>query len=292
MSRLTIRCSSLDRILKCPGSLKLEAIDEQDSTYAAEGKDAHDEALLDYFNLDFSSPYLQYLDNPRSYYNGIEYACSAHFDNFTLTGTVDFWRIINGSTLEVVDLKTGYVDVSPLTNQLKGYALLLCNHLVAFDITIAQIKLTVFQNDKPQSVTLSVKEIASFVNYLEETIKKDTISEGKHCQYCPSFLFCPLKKLTVERSHDQMTQPTPMDFKRSRELLLARSEIVKYLDKLKINFIQSYPDSVGYKTRKSKVWREGVATPLLEMSVAKAIKNGYYVDGLFNIKETKVVKII
>ena len=291
MPRLPISCSSLDRILKCPTSARLPAINKPSSDAAKSGNREHGLALDNFLKNNIDSPYLRYVASPKAYYSGIEWKGNRHFNNFTLTGIVDFWRVI-GSTLEIIDLKTGSYPVSPISNQLKGYALLLCDTLSSFDVHIENVKLTIFQFDKPISIVLTKADLDLFSEYLCNRIDSEDTVEGKHCVYCPCWLSCPLKTAVTERSHDHMKIPTSLDFKRSRELLLAKSDIVRYLDELKSNFINDYPDSVEYRTRKAKYWKDARSAPTKGMTVAEAMKSGYSVDGLFDVTESKIARII
>jgi len=97
-------------------------------------------------------------------------------------GTVDF-HIVVGSTLHIIDLKTGRIPVSPIENmQLLTYATGLATR------HINEVVLTIFQDGRPDSLTVPVDRVRAHYRRLMEVYQEAKLGgetkAGEHCFWC------------------------------------------------------------------------------------------------------------
>ena len=91
-----------------------------------------------------------------------------------LSGTYDL-RV--GNT--IIDLKSGYIEVDILTNQLMAYAYL--NRVK---------KVGIYQNHQLELFKYQPSFFEDFEQKLLEVAQISTHQKGDHCNYCPSKLWC------------------------------------------------------------------------------------------------------
>lgn len=186
---ISIRASSLPRILKCTHSLRLPKHDVS-SKYASAGNNIHKEVAQQLLTKTVSEhSYVQYINSLSIVKRHVEESLSyTYYNRFELTGTPDFWGIDNAQILHIVDLKTGYQDVWPNSAQLMAYALLvLSNNRQA---KIKSVKLTIFQHSEAFTLSLSKKSIFRLKTEIIDALNSHRFQSGDHCQYCPSKQHC------------------------------------------------------------------------------------------------------
>jgi hypothetical protein len=301
MRMVKVRCSSLDRVLKCTHSLKLpverygveaskEIIDMirndslhiDDNQHASQGTAQHILAEL-YINgkveIDRLNPntqvYARYVSNGYT----LENSMCLDFDGFTLLGTPDAYKIISDDTIEIVDLKNGFQEVSIFSNQFKGYGVLLLNKYPK----VSKVKITIVQNCRKTSQTFKRREIEGLVDVVQKKLKENVWEEGPHCQFCPSVIHC-LKK---------SEKLTKINAKSMLENLKNESDIVKYLKESKKYLLKHRPEWFNIKTRRIKKWIDKSQAPREEgiLSPAQALAKGYDVDDNITIKISESYEI-
>lgn len=265
MTKQIIRCSNLDRIINCSHSLLLP-VEENDSNFAKLGREQHNLAakylnneLLDYKNdssLDKNTiTYIEYvlrLEGERF----IEVQKQINLVYFILKGKADAVAL-KDNFIEVVDLKSGFADVLPLSNQLKGYGLIWgLQHFSAYDFFKENIciRLTIVQNNQIKSITLSFKDVIKLERLIMDSINKHTYSVGAHCQYCPSKIHCKklVNSVTLERGNTEKTI----------KMVRNKSLIEKMLNEQKDYLLKNKPKWFDRKTRKLKYWIDESKAPV------------------------------
>lgn len=229
-----IRCSSLDRIVKCVQSLWLPQ-HEYATEYSIKGTTQHELLKNALNNLDSVDHYLKemnYNTEIAFYYlkDVIDKGLEVHieqrkireFHNFILQGTPDaYWY--DDCNLYILDLKNGYQEVDPLTNQLKGYGLLThrpeTKYVHIIIIQDGEVKKISFQNGLLYILKLMI----------DRSILYKHFESGEHCTYCPSKQHC--KKMR-----------DPLDNKDEYELLRNESHIKKMLVEVKTRAQEEHPE--------------------------------------------------
>ena len=280
----TIRCSSLDRVMSCAHSLRLPIIVAEEPGYATEGTNKHERAknAIEAGTTTGDSDLDRYIYYVKSY--NIETSHQSVIllgdTEYLLRGTCDAYGIdpIRGGILEVVDLKTGYKEVSPFCAQLKGYAYLIIKNK---NPDVTHIKLTIFQDGCANSIVVTKEGFCEdFEARLAESVATVSYESGKHCTYCPSKAHC-LKMLTLGKVTAEEK------FKFTDSLL----DLVKYkpvIDKLAISAkkycIEHNPNAFKSYVRRTRVWKDASLAPKEQktMTVAKALREGW--DSEDNIK--------
>jgi hypothetical protein len=276
--------------MECTGEFRLPHT-HQTSKFATLGTQLHDQAVLDYLDKNNATEYATYISE-RAGDQYIEVPVRVITKEFVLTGTCDFFAY-DGETLEVIDYKTGFTLIHPKNNkQLMGYAY---GILETFKIEPTAIFLTIHQGDMPISHKLEEGELEAFKNNiaaLAEHRSNPELIEGKHCQYCPSYLHCALKKENIEGILTTAPTTQTIDQKESRDLLLKEPEIKKYFDALKSVYIDEHKDHCKKSVRKTKAWKDGIVLPQGNISPVQALKLGLDCANMIDIRETIVYKVI
>ena len=295
MTRLTLRCSSLDRVLNCSHSLRLPK-EEDHSVYATAGTEQHrlaSEYLIESQVAD--AKFLSPRDHLETFYKGMDANTKfyvdyvEHFfdpqnmayiewslkvdekeDSFILTGTADAIGIDRETkTLHIIDLKSGFEEVLPLTNQLKGYALLA---YVAFDTEpIEQIQLTIIQNEEISSITIEPYQLKHFKDELNDSIISKSYALGDHCRYCPSKIHClKLREFGegIITSHETNSPYRLLNIVRHKKI------IESMLEDSKTYLLKHQPTWFERKTRNLKKWIDESKAPVMDkiMTPAAALK--------------------
>jgi len=199
---ITIRCSSIERVLNCAHSLFLP-VEKSDNFYSEEGNKEHQIAfeflvegdkdkkkvLWDKMNPN-TQLYCKYVNSliKKGYKVHLEKTYKRQFSNFILQGTPDCWYGEN-DLIEIVDLKNGYQEIEPFSNQLKGYALLV-NTLEPFFKKLMSIKLTIIQHEEIKSVEFLETGLIDLIYLLDESIVTHRFETSRHCNFCPSKIHC------------------------------------------------------------------------------------------------------
>ena len=237
----TLRCSSLDRLLLCPGSRTLEdRVEKRDSGEGDEGTYVHAEiqhALIRDFGATNSGPIFFYTGKkypvsawlvgfcvrevaeklPDDWSLEVEAPLAYSFDKFTLSGHIDALALSPDCTEAIAwDWKTVYnaVDVAECNEQACGYIALLKRaypslRKVAFYIVQPRVDEEMgFQ--RVSSVTVETTE--AFMNNFERRIERAlahsmALSTGpKQCRFCPAKLQCPALAADAEFMKMIMTE--------------------------------------------------------------------------------------
>ena len=227
----TIRCSSLDRLLGCPGSRTLvglldaatvdigeadgdemtwrgnwahfEAATELVTSHGAIGKpdrpvlpmgflpDARDRGMVAWYVESVL------VNTPGDHAMFVETRITMEFPRFFLTGQIDAHSVNADATeFTIDDLKTGMfaVDHAEENWQLTGYAVLL-KHLHA---SLRRGKIRIHQRHADPSMTeAEVDNLGGLATYLEgkinEALDNALLLETGHkqCRLCPAIYFCP-----------------------------------------------------------------------------------------------------
>lgn len=226
-----LRCSELDRVLACPGSVTLTRIvSPRNGKEALEGTAlhhlAHSQMLSELgasgdpgptpempaslsFAIWISDFYFRYVQDamqtlPQDWSLEVECALAYEWDRFTLSGHIDSVAISPDATEAIgFDLKTGYdpVDVAEMNEQVLGYCVLL---LRAYP-TLRKITFHIIQprNDEDEgfqrisAVTLEGGALASAPTSLENRINAalgnamEVSTSLKACKWCSAAIVCP-----------------------------------------------------------------------------------------------------
>lgn len=225
-----IAVSSLDRTVKCPGSVQLiENYGGQEATpESLEGDAAHWVAL----QYQLGSPLAVGSVTPQGIAVDEDMVEGAQLWVATVGvggvqetpvpvsrvhptdcwGTPDFWRH-DGHLLEVADYKYGHLTVEPFENyQLMGYAAGVLNLLNLHDLSIL-LKLTIVQprsytKEGPvRSWTVNAAEIRQYINIarmaaIEALSDTPRYATGPHCLYCGARQSCRTLQLNTQAAAD------------------------------------------------------------------------------------------
>ncbi len=286
MGKLSIRCSELERFLSCAHSFRLPRSKEEETKYATDGTAKHllAVALLGAADgtVSVDADINSYVEYARGY--TAESFHSYTTNDYTLTGTCDAYNI-NGDVLDVVDLKTGFQEVSPYCAQLKGYAyLLLSGDLIQSGLK--HLKLTIFQHGCANSVMVPVEGFCEeFERRLLEAIKYSPYIAGDHCTYCPSKIYC-LKMRSLGECDG--------DVKLADDLLALvryKSTLEKLTIDAKQHCLKHRKDAFRSYNRRTRVWVDESIAPTEQkvMSVAKALRLGLASTSANNVKHVDTV---
>lgn len=201
---MKIRCSSLDRILNCGHSAYLP-VEKSETVYAQAGTDQHILAhefltttevrlkrkVWDKMNKN-TQLYVKYVHNIIAQGSQVhieKYLIKEIRPGFYLHGTPDIWYCNNGK-IEIVDLKNGFQEVLPLSNQLKGYAYLALMECLEEAKKVYEIKLTIVQNEKIESLEFLCCAFDELIPRIIEAVNSHSFETGEHCNFCPSKIHC------------------------------------------------------------------------------------------------------
>lgn len=285
---ITIRCSSLHRVLHCTHSLFLPKIDNQTS-YSIEGSNQHILAH-DYFLSEDKKIHEDINENTLEYIKYIERINHPLVDNhklflekklktnifeknndvYILQGSPDAF-FIGDDSIKIIDLKNGNEHISPFCDQLKGYALLILENYFPHGFN-GDIELIIIQNKEIKTITIDEDIIVEFKNRLIEKINKERPYQiGEHCRYCPSKFHCVKFRDLI----DNINEPKK-SLKHKVDLLKNESHIKKFLENLKVELIKERPDFFEKKYKNYKCWKDESLAPkeMVIVSPAQALKKG------------------
>jgi hypothetical protein len=239
-----IRPSKADRQLKCSKSIIFDKELSDTNEIAQRGILLHkiaeevlkakDLSLLDKKEFDSEDDrelvrnYCEYVLNNFDNFE-IEYAVFNYFNNHR--SIIDFWSI-KDNELHIIDLKTGYIAVNPLSYQNIIYASNLLYELSLLnDLDIKYVNLGIWQYDYLNSIKISVKELEKRMNDLEQVIKdiKDNklkYEVGTHCKYCNNLKNC-------KQLHDKYIEINLNDYPTVQEMREAIKLFKIFEDKIK-----------------------------------------------------------
>ena len=298
---IEIHPSSLNRILKCGMSVYIPHIKIPESEKSIKGTIQHELAqkIINRYNSKKEKYYVdsdhQLEINTKKYVDYIlEKRLVPHIEKklsylyrlneniwIKFIGTPDCFYISH-NMIEVIDLKTGQYPVSPLSNQLKGYAFLIwsIDELPILDINF---RLTIFQNEIPYSIDVKWNDI-SFITRLKNSILNKTWEVGDHCYHCPAKSNCMKFKDTMNLENiSYKTEP-------DHNILKKEKLIKKYLDDTRAYFIKEKPDLFKKTKRMIKVWKENYDPPTQTkpLTPLNALKQGYDVKDYIDYKPTYI----
>ncbi len=220
--------SSLDRAFACPSSIVMQTIPanrvkDTSSVYAIRGDNMHQYAedvlnrkepslKLGTKNREDVEGYIKFCDDiiadkAIKYFVEPKLYSKMHKE---ISGAIDC-LIVEKNCIHVIDLKTGFAQKYPETNQLYLYALLVYENrklLKIDDESFESIKLTIYQTtaSRPaRSLRIMLKHLLEFEERLKKLLtnikslskvvisgKKLDINRGSHCKYCPVRDYCTL----------------------------------------------------------------------------------------------------
>ena len=201
--------SAAKRWMTCRGSfgLSLQLPDPPSSSYAKEGTRLHD--VAEQMLLGRPGPYAHAdMEAVMSYVLwcrdlikiSIAHGVEQHIAHSPLLGgTPDFWALV-GSTLNVVDLKTGAgIPVSPVENyQLMVYAWMLVGALSTHPIDNVRLTIDAYApvSDEPQHWLIGIDDLMLFGEDVEAAIAEaiggsTELVPGEHCRWCKAKPTCP-----------------------------------------------------------------------------------------------------
>ena len=171
-------------------------------------------------------------------------------------------------------------EVEPTSFQMIGYALLILKKY-NFDGDIVS---TVIQHNTVKTVNITAF-VKQFEDYLIELLEDITPKMGEQCIYCPALLECKKVNKLIDKVLEEK------DSKMNLEHLKYYKIIDKYINDLKLTFIENYPDRVNYSYRNTKTWVDKPTDVkyMQTVSPSKALKLGYKGGGIKTI-QTKVLK--
>lgn len=212
MKKPFIRCSSLERVLKCGHSVFLPS-EKLTSKYSEDGENQHqiaynflssDDKKIKQLNWDKmnenTKTYCRYIHNIQKTTSVVlEKHYQKEYRNFILSGHPDCWYM-GDDMIEIIDLKNGYQDISILNNQLKGYAL-----LVKDQKSVTKFKLTIIQKSSIECLCLYSEEIENIIPEIEKALFERNITPCGVCQFCPSKIHCIAMRVDYKtQNHDEM----------------------------------------------------------------------------------------
>ena len=189
---------------------------------AVEGIDKHKQAEEILLNGGFSNDehvqfYVDFVTERINNYSmyGIETVVDASLIHSTMTtGKIDFWGLSkNHKSLDIIDLKTGFVDVSPFENMpMMAYAYCLLTKLhndkvIDFPDLGITLNMTIVQptsyRSKVKTWTIPATEIRGYINKarsaVDESLKdKPLRTAGKQCLRCAEKLTCGTFDYTIK----------------------------------------------------------------------------------------------
>lgn len=239
----TLRCSSLDRLIACPGSRTLEAlVNPRQSEEGNEGTYIHSEIQLClirdlgainggpiFFYDGPLFPNSQWIVGycvrecaeklPSDWSLEVETGLSYEFDKFILSGHIDALALSPDATEAIgFDWKSVYnaVDIAEQNEQVLGYVILLARaypslRKVTFYIVQPRVDEEMgFQRVSSVTIEITPGFIANFERRIERTLAYNmSLSSGpKQCRFCPAFLQCPA--LIEEREEMKITVNSEM----------------------------------------------------------------------------------
>ena len=223
-------------------------------------------------------------------------------------GYVDFigYRRSNRE-LHIWDLKTG---VKPTTEaqkyQLYFYAIGALNYLNNPDVDF--ITLRFYTRYGVQEYSVLKQELLSFKRHVSEKIRRMEFTVGNHCRDCFYFKKC----VTAHKKAKNIIKTTMKkeDTKEWGDLFRYRGLISKFYDFVEEEILnkhyETHKDKIGpfevYETRGRKTWIKEKMPLILKMkgltesvvkpiSVKKALDKGLKIDGLWDLKKTKKIKL-
>lgn len=244
------RPSAASRWSKCTGSLELSSrlpdsyLDSLDNEAASHGRKMHDLAKdilirrtprLDV--PDDIKEYVEYIESKREIESSV--LIEHRIESGIISGTPDAIIVTTESysnvTLEIVDLKTGRIEVNAQNNiQLMIYMILAIEE---FNLSPDRFLITIVQPHYGiSSYEVRREDLRSLQNKIKEItcdIENNVItySSGDWCTYCPATASCPLKSKEFEEYKEFKLTHTDSDamFERINHL----KEVKRYLESTK-----------------------------------------------------------
>lgn len=237
MDKPTIRCSELDRVLRCGGSLKLcSLIVDQRGTDWVQGVIGHHEIASKLCSgplpwpeqikpgEKFAEPWAidwcirranEFIDYPHRM---VEHALAYEFDRYNLSGHIDYLGIsTDAKQAALIDWKLGRRPTDPAdsNDQVAGYIVLTKRAWPSLDVIRAAIGQP-FNNEDAGFPRFSVVEVGgSDLDDLMESMddringaldKGDELSRSViGCKYCSAFAQCEEIKLLRKRMKTKLT---------------------------------------------------------------------------------------
>lgn len=251
--------SGAERWTACHGSWHLsQGIDGgKSSKYAQEGTECHEAAAAilmgaswDEACKDLSDEQMDIVEEYTEYVFGLIDKLSERYDDkFKVWieervysdlsdeyhGTADT-ALYAGRTMEIADLKAGFIPVMPryedgkLNKQLGSYAILVLDTHDLWE-KVDKVRMTIIQprvHDGPLTTVATIEEMWEFKKeikrHLTEIVKGDkTLVAGKHCKFCPVKGRCPeLHKEAVKKAKmvfDDLGDAVPYRLYEPQELI-------------------------------------------------------------------------
>ena len=296
---IKIRCSELERVLNCAHSLRLPRFEMQTDKHAIEGRlqhaYAHTVLAMGTMSDELSPNTIKYIEFVKSlkgekhYEEYLEYEAYGHI----LTGTSDAVIYNENESLHIVDLKTGYQEVDPFCDQLKGYALLWYNKFYNDSRKYQNIKiyLSVVQNEEITTVTLHPSDILELSSEINKSLSFSTFDTGPHCKYCPSKIHCLKMHAQVKNANENENFIDMVRYKSEINLIdmvRYKSAIENTLKEAKEYLIKTHPEYFRFVARRNKRWIDESIAPTYQkaMTPAQALKENLQVSDNIEIKET------
>jgi hypothetical protein len=243
---LTIRCSSLPRLVACaaaavPPGVRVEpprgpadlgtafhecmaAIvrGEEPDEHVAERHNVDPEELANLFGWTRKLWYnrLAPLFPGPAVETGADYSDGG----LTLTGTADLGALV-GDEVRILDWKTGWLDADA-TEQLKGYAWLWLNSPPARHVPRARVTKLGVRRQTADTTVWTRDELRAWWGWLKGHLAdRDTYRPGPHCGRCPRALECPGAErqlrslaLALQQPNESLCVLTPQDLARTLQL--------------------------------------------------------------------------
>lgn len=210
--------SAASRWLACPGSIRLsqKAPPQRDSSYAAEGTEAH--AVLEAFMKNQGVPAGQHppemIEHAREAMQAIrdltpsgaevysETKCKLDWIHSDMGGTTDAAIVEPYGKLIVIDFKYGGIPVDPKDNpQLISYALALAHEhdyeFTSVELVVIQPRaLDVEENGAVKKWETDIETLKAWAVRFQSAsraafAKNPGFEAGDHCKYCPAATICP-----------------------------------------------------------------------------------------------------
>lgn len=216
ISMRKIRCSELGRYLACPGFRDLPNLVQPEQDYAAKGTNLHTQ--LENIMIEGLEP-IEEFAGYTNYYGDLKKAgwtveLEIYRENDLLKGTADFVAH-KGDMLIIADLKTGFIDVSPDSAQLKAYALLNLRP------ETTKIACKIFQKGEWKVAKYTKADIESLEVEILNAAPK--LALGDHCMFCSRV--CPLQQKAIKEVFNTTFSLATLS--------LHKDAIYKYINKAK-----------------------------------------------------------
>lgn len=283
---LEIRCSSLDRYMKCPGFVNFRDLPQSESTEAAEEGTAAGELLQSMLEQRTLTPTVNAtakngvrFDNDMYFHlkpiaqeilnKNVQVYCEQRVDwkpceEIDIRGQFDICYLI-GRELYIEDLKYGYKIVDVKENwQLLGYAIGTIIHLGSNNITVDRVNFTIHQprpyHEEGSSRVWSIPA-TEIMKYYEKICKhmklvaskKGDCITGSQCRYCPAATeACTAINRATYNAVDVAMSPSNHDSLNEKELAQQLTILQRAFELVKIK-LDALNDLAVVKMKDGKV---------------------------------------